>query len=232
MLGGYTLTDRSAWVLSPGQGPGLVLSPPDPDGVLGAARYLRLDRIVTTRFVEADAATYLVGAAFDVHKGSMQASGVVHLVNAAPPPGGIDALADYLLTGEAGKGPVRRYDPDRQDWKVPSPLLGPAPRRPTATRGWVAFGAGVSAVVLTGVSIWQAASARSSYDDARKLLGPGGAAPSAADRPRYDSLNRRGDSAKRTALITGVGAGACLAGSVVLGYLSYKQTGEVGPFRF
>jgi hypothetical protein len=33
-------------------------------------------------------------------------------------------------------------------------------------------------------------------------------------------------------MATGIGAGVCLVATGVLGYMSLKQTGEIGPWRF
>jgi RNA polymerase sigma-70 factor (ECF subfamily) len=49
---------------------------------------------------------------------------------------------------------------------------------------------------------------------------------------RYNSAVRGGDRAKGVAIASGVGAGVSLAATAVIGYLGWKQTGEVGLFRF
>jgi hypothetical protein len=50
--------------------------------------------------------------------------------------------------------------------------------------------------------------------------------------PQYNDKVADGDQAKSIAIGTGVGAGVCAITTGVLGWLSYKQTGEIGPFRF
>jgi hypothetical protein len=217
-------------VLRPAQGPGLATSPLDTSRIFGAAGFLRLDTVVATNTVENDGVTYLVGSVYDVRNGRLKLAGVMRLYNEMPPTGGMDALADFLLTGEKKKGPVTPYDPLHPDLpKVPFPG-GPEQPTVSTTKGWVAFGTGIGAVAFAGVSVWQAISSKNSYDSAKKLLLPDGSLP--FDRTRYDSLTADGDSAKRNAIIAGAGAGVCLVTTGVLGYLSYKQTGDVGPFRF
>jgi L-serine deaminase len=42
----------------------------------------------------------------------------------------------------------------------------------------------------------------------------------------------KGDSAKGTATVAAATAGVALVATGVLSYFSYKQSGEIGPFRF
>lgn len=98
--------------------------------------------------------------------------------------------------------------------------------------GWTAVAAGVAAVGLGGISLWQEQQARSQFAKAGTMLGPGGVLPVTASAQAYQDALRSGRSSHTTALGTGIGAGAALGTSLVLGYLAYRQTGEVGPFRF
>ncbi len=219
-------------VLRPTQGPGLALSPLDTTHIFGAAQFLRLDTVIATNFVENEGATYLIGTVHDIRSGRMKVAGAMHLYNQMAPAGGMDALAHFLLTGEQKKGLVAPYDPLRPDLpKPPGPERQPEkPVEKSKAKGWIAFGTGIGAIALTGVSIWQVTSSNSKYDSARKLLLSDGSQPS--NRSKYDSYLSSGDSAKRRAVIAGAGAGVCVATTAVLGYLAYKQTGEIGPFRF
>jgi hypothetical protein len=219
-------------VLRPTQGPGLALSPLDTTHIFGAAGFLRLDTVIATNFIENQGATYLIGTVHDIRSGKTKVAGAMRLYNQMAPTGGMDALAHFLLTGEQKKGLVTPYDPLHPDLpKPPGPERQPErPVEKSTAKGWVAFGTGIGAIALTGVSIWQVASSNSKYDSARKLLLSDGSQPS--DRAKYDSLITRGDSARRNAVIAGAGAGVCVATTAVLGYLAYKQTGEIGPFRF
>jgi len=48
----------------------------------------------------------------------------------------------------------------------------------------------------------------------------------------FNARAEEGNRARSVAIGTGIGAGVALVTTGVLGYLSYRQTGEVGPFRF
>lgn len=215
-------------ILRPGQGPGLAASPLDATRIFSAAGFLRLDAVVATNLVENDGVTYLVGTSYDVRGGKMKVAGVMRLYDLVAPAGGVDALADFLLTGER-KGPVAAYDPLRPDLRRLT-LPGAEPAVRSTAKGWVAFGSGLGALALGGVALWQAASSNGNYDSARALLSANGALP--PDRTQYDRFVADGDSARQRALIAGIGAGVCVATTAVLGYLAYQQTGEIGPFRF
>lgn len=114
----------------------------------------------------------------------------------------------------------------------------PQLERPTSPRkaggnkilGWSAIGTGAAALALGGVAIWQESVSRSEHADARDMRAspyfPG------TSNPAYQDAVSSGDRAHRNAVAFGVGAGVAAATSVVLGYLSYRQTGEIGPFRF
>jgi hypothetical protein len=85
-------------------------------------------------------------------------------------------------------------------------------------------------VGLGGFALYEGSKASSAYSKADDMLVGGRLPPGAS--PVYDKHVSDGNSARGVAMATGIGAGVCLAGTAVLGYLSYKQTGEVGPFRF
>jgi hypothetical protein len=55
---------------------------------------------------------------------------------------------------------------------------------------------------------------------------------SAENKAEYDARLAAGDASRTTALITGGGALVAAGVTGLLGYLSYKQSGEIGPFRF
>jgi len=98
--------------------------------------------------------------------------------------------------------------------------------------GWSAVAAGVAAVGLGGYSLWQERQAKGHYSTASGMLNPGGVLPVSASAQAYQDAVKAGRSSHTTAVATGIGAGAALGTSLVLGYLAYRQTGEVGPFRF
>lgn len=98
--------------------------------------------------------------------------------------------------------------------------------------GWSAVGAGVLAVGLGGFAVVEGLAAKSKYDKAAGLLQPDGAIKMDASVAQYDQFVSEGDSAKRMGYATGGAAIGCAVLSGVLGYLSYRQTGEIGPIRF
>jgi hypothetical protein len=95
----------------------------------------------------------------------------------------------------------------------------------------VAFGAGTLAVALGGLAAIESNSATRNYDSARGML-QGNTLQAGADPARYKELVSRGDSARAVAYVALGAAVASVAVAGVLGYFSYKRTGEIGPFRF
>ncbi|MGC3998868.1 MAG: hypothetical protein QM767_16015 [Anaeromyxobacter sp.] len=207
-----------ARMVRPGMGPGLAIDPLDKDSIFRAAGSLRLSTLITTSLIQADSATYLVGSAYDVGKGQLRQSGVMHLANSEAPPGGMNALADYLLTGTPAGG-VKKFDPASTDWR----------QEPPKTKRNVAIGTAIGGVALGAVSVWQLLASNSSYDKANGYLS-GGVLP--ADDSPYWHYKEQGDKQRTVATATGIGAGVCLVTSAVTGYLAYKQSGEFGPIRF
>jgi tetratricopeptide (TPR) repeat protein len=225
--------------LRPSLGPGLALAEPGSTrGVVSAGALLGLDVVVT---VSLDGPGILSGRVFDVRKGIPTREGKVRLVNGALPLGGATALAEFLATGSTASGLVLLPGQEGLAVDLSTPALpGSAvdlsktgtPTGGAKALGWTAFGTGVAAVGLGGVAIWQLLSSNSSYSQAQSMLDPSGALPPGSDPDLYRSLIASGDSSRQVAVITGVSAGVCLVATGVLGYLSVKQTGELGPFRF
>jgi len=202
-----------------------------------AGGFLGLDSVLAATLLEEGGVSFLVGSLYDVRRGMLKREGRVRLgANRSVPPGGTGALADFLLTGQ----PTTLVEVSGSKVPIPPPpsttsrtdLTRPPPTGQSKTMGWTAFGTGIGAVGLGAISLWQGLAAKGAYDDARKMLGPNGSLPPGFDASVYNSKVKDGDSANRVSVITGIGAGACLVTSGILGYLAYKQTGEVGPFRF
>ncbi len=237
-----TLDFSLAEALRPGLGPGLAL--PEADRarrIVGVAGFLSLDSVLATSLGGEGGASYLIASLYDARRGMLKREGRVRLSHLALPPGATGALAEFLVSGETRSSLVEEKRGARPIDLAPpaggtaSVDLRPAGTRaaagPSKTLGWVAFGGGIAAVALAGVATWQGLSAKSSYDSASKLLGPGGTL-AAADTASYRGHLSDGDGARNTALVAGVGAGVAVATAGVLAYLAYRQTGEVGPFRF
>jgi hypothetical protein len=227
--------------LRPSLGPGLALQDPGaPRGIVGAAAFLGLDTVVAVGL--ADGSGFIVGRVFDVRRRTLTREGKVRLVNKALPLGGTTALAEFLATGSTSSGLV--ILPGQE---AVTADLSATPPQPSAldlssseaaragksrALGWTAFGTGIATVLLGGVSIWQGISSNNSYAAAAGMLDPSGALPPGADVAHYRSLISDGDASRNAAVITGISAGVCLVATGVLGYLSVKETGELGPFRF
>jgi hypothetical protein len=219
-------------ILRPGSGPGLAVGPLDRAQVIAAGGYLRLDTVVTTHLLQEEGGvSYFVASTYDIRGGKYRVAGIIRLYNQAPPVGGLAGLADFLLGGKPRHGVVAEFDPLNPRLEaLDIAQEAPGRRAKSKTLGWVAFSTAVATVGLTGVSIWQAVNASSNYSKAKSQILPDGSLP--PDRTAFDKFNAAGDSASRNAIIAGVGAGACAVTTGILGYLSYKQTGEIGPFRF
>ncbi len=151
--------------------------------------------------------------------------------------------------------PSRRPEPEKQPAKVESkpqkaekseskPSLAAAPPRPSfpigapppagksRALGWTAFGAGIATVGLGAFAGYEAFASSKSYGKANELLGAGGTLLPGANPAVYSSYVSDGDSAKSMAFVGGGAAVGCAVLGGVLGYVSYRQTGEIGPFRF
>lgn len=189
--------------------------------------------------------TYLQGTLFDVRHGAMHREARLRLSGGLPPPAGLSALAAFLMTGRpsalvaATKGGEPRAQAPvaaEPDLRVP-PRAGPSgfvelqPWRGSAFLRWSPVAAAGVAVGLGAVSAWSAARASSAYGRANGLLEDGslrlGTSPG-----QYDGHISDGNSARSLAVGSGVAAGVALAASGVLGYLGYRESREIGPFRF
>jgi hypothetical protein len=212
---------------------GLAMAPGDrTKSLVRAGAVLGLDKLLAASLVLQGDVTYLAGAYYDVRRGMLLREGSIRLSNRQPPPGSMAALSNFLITGAASapvlQGPLPA---DRRPIAAAAPELKTATGRSSPALGWTAFGAGVVSVGAGAFSIIEAMSAKSSYKDASAML-DGGTLKVGSDPARYKQLVSSGDSAKSKATLgAGVAIGTLAVGGV-LGYLSYKQTGEIGPFRF
>lgn len=226
--------------LRPNTGPGLALPEADRSkGVVTAGAYLGIDRVVAASLTKQSGVDYLVGSYYDTRRGMLLREGRVRLSNQSAPPGSLTALSAFLLTGQQSDL-VATTPAATQPSLAPKPLevtelAAAAPSKPSKVLGWTAFGTGILTVGLVVFGFVENSASSSKYDEARGLLVPGSNPPvlqNSADRPRYDKLISDGDSAKTMATVGFVGAGVTAVTTGILGYLSYKQCGEVGPFRF
>ncbi len=97
-----TLAFEVAQALRPGFGPGLQLPEHDrPAKVVTAGAFLGLDRLLAASIVEDGGAEYLSGTLYDVRHGTLLREGRVRLMTRAAPGGSLEALAAFLITGQA-----------------------------------------------------------------------------------------------------------------------------------
>jgi hypothetical protein len=208
-----------AEALRPNLGPGLALAEADRGRrLIAVGGFLRLGSILATSFTEEPDVSYLLGSLYDVRRGMLIREGRLRLVDRALPSDGASMLADFLVTGKL-KAPVEPYPP----------AVVNLPEK-SKTMGWTSFGAGIAGVGLAGVSVWQAIASNNANKSAKALLQPDGRLP--YDLTVFNKHIGDRESRRKTAIISGAGAGVCAVTAGVLGYLSYKQNGEVGPFRF
>lgn len=235
--------------LRPGVGPGLALADADrAKNLVAAGAWLGVDRLLASRLVTEGGVEYLAGAMYDVRRGILQREGRVRLANKSAPAGGLSALAAFLITGQASQlvaatavptSPPAGGAKPSLEVKPPKPTTASADmdlRRPAGNErakmmGWTAVGAGAGAVLLGGLAAYEGMQANSNYKKAKDLTQNGvllrGASPD-----QYDSFVSKGNSARMTGVVSGGAAVGLAVGAGVLGYLSYKQSGEIGPFRF
>jgi hypothetical protein len=241
--------------LRPTVGPGLALAETDrAKNLVAAGAWLGVDKLLATRLVAEAGVEYLSAGLYDVRRGILQREGRVRLANKIAPPGGLSALASFLITGQASQlvaaTPVTPAVPLPPPPPGTKPSLEVKPPKPTATAasdmdlrqpsgagksktmGWAAVGAGGLSVVLGVVAVYEGLQANSKYGDAKNMLQSDGAVKQDQSVSRYNSLVSDGNSAKSVAYVSGGAAVGCAVLSGVLGYMSYKQTGEIGPFRF
>jgi tetratricopeptide (TPR) repeat protein len=237
-----------AEALRPAAGPGLALGAADrARRIVTAGAFLGLDRAIAAVMVSDGDTVYLQGTVYDVRKGSLQREGRVRLSGRAPPPGGLAALAGFLMTGTtsplvagvaaavpvppppAGRKPDLR--PPERSAAGPVATRDVRPAREGGALKWAPVATGVVALGAGAFAVIEALAAKSKYSDADALILNGQLKPGAT-AAQYNALVKDGNSARDMAMYSGIGAGVALVATGVLGYLSYQQSGEVGPFRF
>jgi hypothetical protein len=229
-----------AGCLRPEGGPGLAM--PEAERIartLAVARFLDLDRVVVVWSGSDAGAPYLAASVHDARRGTSSQEVRVALAEGRLPSGAGDALAAYLLTGEAS--PLVRVMPVPDLRPTLPPLDAPRPgrfswdgvKRPEARKyGWIAVGSAVAAATLAAVSVSQLNAADGAYGDARAMLDPSGQVAYGHTVAEYNAAVRQGDRARSIGTVAAFGAGAFAVTSLVTGIVSYHRTGEIGPLRF
>jgi hypothetical protein len=238
-----------AEALRPAAGPGVAVASGDPAAqIVAAGAYLHLDGVVAVSLVDEDGATHVVGSLYDVPRGVLVREGRVRLASGSVPVGGMSALAEYLLTGDASSGLAEvpgqpragaavdlRAAPTAETTAQPpglrSALARGVPPASSRTLGWATLGSGVAALALSAVGFVEMRSAEDSYERARRLRATGALATSEGVS-RFNALVIEGNDARRNGTIALAGAGVAAATAGILGYVNYRRTGELGPFRF
>jgi hypothetical protein len=249
----FSLTEA----LRPGSGPGLALAPPDSARrIIMASASLGLDRVVVTSFVHDGDVTFLQGSVFDVRRGSIQREGRLRLAGKAAPAGGLTALAAFLITGQPsqhvtptplrpvavvpdkaapqGQAPVAGATPEKSQAIPSASSLSPSLRGERTTSPLLRWGPAATLALAVGAGAYSYGRGQSaaSYYTAANGMRAGSQLRPGFSVTTYNAYVSDGDSARSTAMISGGTAGAALIVTGVLGYLSYRQSGEVGPFRF
>jgi len=215
----------------PDAGPGLAAEGAGRSkAIVTAGAALKLDRILAASIETQGDVRFLGGALYDVRRGMLLREGKLRLAGQTPPPGGLAALAAFLLTGEASSLVITK--PDLAVRPATSLPLAPGGTRKSRVMGWTAVGAGALAIGLAGFATYEGISSSSSYSDAKAMRNPDGTLRPGFTIEQYNAKVDDGDGAKRIAWISGGAAVVSAAVGGVLGYLSYKRTGEIGPFRF
>jgi hypothetical protein len=231
----------------PAQGPGIAAPDSEQESkILQSASALKLDKVVTTSLVE-QKATYVFASMTPARsgEGTQPRQGWIRLSPSGLTPDIAPQLAEYLLTGQA-RGAVTATPPEVDKAAFTTiAALDPRPRARAPEADFVAdlkprvsgspalkwspaVGVGVAAA-LGAIALAELAIGNAHNDDISRVTGDKYTMQTAKALGDIDA-NRQ--SALKAATGFGIGAGVALASSVVLGYLSYRQSHEIGPFRF
>jgi len=205
--------------------------------LLAAGSRLGLDRVVAGEALGQGAERLLAASVLDPRRGAVEREARVRLQGPGASPAALQALAAYLVAGQPSplvstpEGPSTAAPPLLA--AHPSPLApAPAAARPASPLGWVALGTGAASLLAAALTVKYARDAQGSYADARAMLGPAGRVAPPATVAGYNAAIRDGDGARNRAYAAGIAGATCVATTALLAYLSYRQTGQVGPFRF
>jgi hypothetical protein len=228
----------------PDGGPGLALSGGDRAApILSAGATLGVGAVVAVSAVTDEDVRQLSVSVYDVSRGRVLREGRIRLDGWTAPPGSIAALASFLVSGAPSDLVIVKANATpKPDLKASPAVLqdpgdpriaGTTTARPGGSRtmGWVAFSTGVLAVGTGALALYESSKSANKYSEASSMISNGSLAPG-QDPGHYNSLISEGDSAANAARVSAAAAVAFAGTSVVLGYLSYRQTGEIGPFRF
>lgn len=228
-----------AEALRPEAGPGLALPREErPARAIAAAARLGLDRVVLATLSRAAGELRFDAGLHDVRRGQVERSGSILLQSGAPSPSAMEALAAWLVEGRASALVATPLGPSLTLAAVP-PVRAPGPlaesrleSRASSPLGWFALGTGIAAIAAGGIAVVYGNEASARYADARGMLDGSGRVTLPNTVATYNDMVRAGDLQRTRGTALGIAAGAGLVTSIALSYLSWRQTGEVGPFRF
>jgi hypothetical protein len=221
-----------AEMLRPAGGPGLAVPAAQrAKSVVAAAGMLRLTRLLTASVDLDGDVRYLVGSLYDVRKGALQREARLRLNGWAAPAGGLSALSGFLVAGQPSNLVLVNSLPAAGS-PSPASTSSSKPGSPSRTKGWIAVGGTALAVGLGVASAVEGSLSGVYYNNARVMLDKTGKLLPSHTQAEYDQMRSQGATASTLAWVTGGAAVGVAAVSGVMAYLSYKQTGEIGPFRF
>jgi hypothetical protein len=215
--------------LREGSGRGLALAAEErPRRLLALGEQLGLDRVVG---VAADGASeYVLASVLDVRRGVLEREARLRLVGGAFPAGGEAALADFIVRGRTDSPLVLLPGMEVRAPTVPVSVEAPSSAASQALR-WAPVATAAAVVGFAAAAVFQGRAAQDAYDRATQYRADQGLA-TFRSVATYNGYVSEGDAAKQRAAGYWVGAGLCAAATAVLGYWSYRRTGEVGPVRF
>jgi hypothetical protein len=208
-----------------------------------AGATLRVDRVLAVSSAMDRDVRYLVVGLYDVATGQLAREGRVRLAGWTPAEGAIPAVADFVVDGApsglvivtAGRRPDLAARPAPEQAGAPLLPTSPAPggaARGSSALGWAAIGAAGLAVAAGAFAVYEGSAASSKYSDAKKMVGPDGRLLQGSDAAGYNAAVRAGDRATNLGRASAGAAIGLAATSVVLGIVSYRTTGAIGPLRF
>jgi hypothetical protein len=222
-------------------GPGLVLPAGDRSAALvSAGAILAADLVLAVAEISEKDVRFLTASLYDIQRGRLQREGRVRLDGWTAPPGAIAALVEFVVSGVPSDLVIAK----QADLSVAPPQAAPAPMAVSSgekaasgagkskVKSWVGFSAGCAAIALGAFAAYEGLTASGLYDDAKGMLASDGTLAPGSSPSTYNSTISDADSAANMARVSGAAALGLAATSAVLGYLSYRESGEFGPIRF
>ena len=202
-----------------------------PRRLVAAGALLGVDRIVG---VALDGPDHLLASVWDVRRGLMEREGRLRLVDGTFPARGDSALAHFIVSGRTDNplvlvpGLAAREPSAGAPFAPPSPAASPAA---SPAWRWTPVATAAASVGFTALAVLQVRDAQDAYDRATRFRAQNGLA-TFRNIGTYNGYVAEGDTARRRAVLYWTGAGLGAAATAIIGYLSYRRTGELGPWRF